>query len=129
MPLLTFHVIAGRSQGELTALLDATHDVVVEVFEVPERDRYQLVQEYQPGRFVLQDTGLGIERTDRVVLLQIASRPRGEEAKQSFYRVLAERLQERCGIASSDLIVTIAENTDADWSFGLGRAQFLTGEL
>ena len=26
-------------------------------------------------------------------------------------------------------LVSIVENTDEDWSFGLGRAQFLTGEL
>lgn len=26
-------------------------------------------------------------------------------------------------------MVSIVENTGADWSFGLGRGQFLTGEL
>ena len=26
-------------------------------------------------------------------------------------------------------MVSIVSNTDADWSFGNGRAQFLTGEL
>jgi hypothetical protein len=29
----------------------------------------------------------------------------------------------------ADLIVSITENDDEDWSFGHGRAQFLTGEL
>jgi hypothetical protein len=29
----------------------------------------------------------------------------------------------------ADLIVSITENSDEDWSFGHGRAQFLTGEL
>jgi len=27
------------------------------------------------------------------------------------------------------VVVSIVENSDADWSFGLGRGQFLTGEL
>jgi hypothetical protein len=27
------------------------------------------------------------------------------------------------------VMVTIVENNDEDWSFGLGRAQFLTGGL
>ncbi len=30
---------------------------------------------------------------------------------------------------AKDLIVSITENGDADWSFGAGRAQFVTGEL
>jgi hypothetical protein len=29
----------------------------------------------------------------------------------------------------NDIIVCIVTNSDADWSFGNGRAQFLTGEL
>jgi hypothetical protein len=29
----------------------------------------------------------------------------------------------------NDIVVSIVTNSDADWSFGNGRAQFLTGEL
>jgi hypothetical protein len=29
----------------------------------------------------------------------------------------------------SDVVVSIVTNSDEDWSFGNGRAQFLTGEL
>jgi hypothetical protein len=49
--------------------------------------------------------------------------------KQAFYDSLVEKLDTVCGIAPSDVIVTFVTNTDEDWSFGLGRAQFLTGEL
>jgi hypothetical protein len=31
--------------------------------------------------------------------------------------------------APGDLIVSMVENEKEDWSFGAGRAQFLTGEL
>jgi hypothetical protein len=33
------------------------------------------------------------------------------------------------GMEAGDVMVSIVTNTDADWSFGNGRAQFLTGEL
>lgn len=59
----------------------------------------------------------------------MTSKSRPEEKKQKFYRLLAERLESECGIASTDLIVSIVENDNADWSFGLGEAQFLTGKL
>jgi hypothetical protein len=29
----------------------------------------------------------------------------------------------------NDVVVSVVENTQADWSFGFGQAQFLTGEL
>ncbi|HAB24803.1 MAG TPA: tautomerase family protein, partial [Pantoea sp.] len=43
MPLLQFDVIQGRSESELRTLLDAAHRAVLTAFQVPERDRYQIV--------------------------------------------------------------------------------------
>lgn len=129
MPLLRFNLIEGRSDDEIKSLLDAAHRAMLAAFKVPERDRYQIVHEHKPSRMIIEDTGLGIPRTDKVVFLQVTSRPRGREAKETFYRLLAEELERKCGIAPSDLVVSIIENTDEDWSFGLGRAQFLTGDL
>lgn len=129
MPLLYFNVLEGRTDAELKSMLDAAHRAMLAAFKVPERDRYQIVNEYKPSRMVVEDTGLGIPRTDKVVVVQVVSRPRGKEAKQKFYRLLTEELQKCCGIAPSDVMVSIIENTDEDWSFGLGRAQFLEGDL
>jgi hypothetical protein len=129
MPLLRFDLIEGRSAGELKALLDAAHRAMLAAFKVPARDRYQIVTEHKAGHMIVEDTGLGIPRTDRVVFLQVTSRPRGRAAKEAFYRLLAEELEKSCGLAPSDLVVSIVESTDEDWSFGHGRAQFLTGEL
>jgi len=35
-------MIEGRSPDEIKALLDATHRMLVSVFKIPQRDRYQL---------------------------------------------------------------------------------------
>lgn len=129
MPLLRFDLIEGRTDAELQALLDAAHRAMLAAFKVPERDRYQIVNEHKPSRMIVEDTGLGIERTDKVVVVQVITRPRGKAAKQTFYRLLVAELQQSCGIAPSDVMVSMVENTDEDWSFGLGRAQFLEGDL
>jgi hypothetical protein len=129
MPLLRFDLIEGRTDAELQALLDAAHRAMLAAFRVPERDRYQIVNEHKPSRMLVEDTGLGIARTDKVVVVQVITRPRGKAAKQTFYRLLVEELQQSCGIAPSDVMVSMVENTDEDWSFGLGRAQFLEGDL
>lgn len=129
MPLLRFDLIEGRSDAEIKALLDAAHRAMLGAFGVPPADRYQIVHEHPASRMIVEDTGLGIRRTRGVVFLQVTTRPRPREAKERFYRLLVEELEASCGIAPSDLVVSIVENRDEDWSFGFGRAQFLTGEL
>lgn len=129
MPLLRFDLIEGRSDQELQDLLDAAHRAMLAAFKVPEGDRYQIVHEHPASRMIIEDTGLGIARTDKVVFLQVTTRPRPKEAKETFYRLLAEELEKSCNIAPSDLVISMVQNSDEDWSFGHGRAQFLTGEL
>ncbi|MCW8306150.1 tautomerase family protein [Acidiphilium sp. PA] len=129
MPLLRIDMLEGRSDAELETLLDAAHGAMLAAFGVPARDRYQIVHEHKPSRLIVQDTGLGIARSDRVVVFQVTSRPRTRAEKQAFYTGLCAALQERCGIAPSDVVIAITENADEDWSFGNGEAQFLTGAL
>ncbi|EPR0422750.1 tautomerase family protein [Enterobacter hormaechei] len=129
MPLLKFDVLKGRTEEEIRSLLDVAHEAMVEAFDVPESDRYQSLTQHNPGELILQDTGLGYTRSERVVLLTVVSRPRTKEQKQDFYALLARRLKEKCGLSPDDLMVSLVENRDEDWSFGCGRAEFITGEL
>ena len=129
MPLLRIDVIEGRSEAELKELLEAIHCATLAAFKVPERDRYQIVHEHPAAEMMIEDTGLGIPRTDRVVIVQVTTRPRSRFEKQNFYELLCRELALRCGVKASDVVVSITQNTDEDWSFGYGRAQFITGEL
>jgi hypothetical protein len=129
MPILTFDVIKGRTDSQLRKMLDAAHEAVLEAFGVPRGDRYQFVNEHEPSRMIVEDTGLSIGRTQDVVVVRVFTRPRSPEAKIAFYRILTDNLQSACSIAPSDVVVSMIVNSDEDWSFGLGRAQFLTGEL
>lgn len=129
MPLLRFDLIEGRTDDELQTLLDAAHRAMLAAFKVPEGDRYQLVHEHKPSRMIVEDTGLGITRTKNVVFLQVTTRPRPRDQKEAFYRLLVAELEKSCGIKPDNVVISMVSNTDDDWSFGFGRAQFLTGEL
>jgi phenylpyruvate tautomerase PptA (4-oxalocrotonate tautomerase family) len=129
MPLVRIDVQEGRTAEQLRRIADVVQEVMLDVFAAPARDRYQIITEHPVGQIIVQDTGLGIERSDGVVVLQIFEQGRDAEQKQAAYAALAERLEARCGVRPEDLIVSMTENTPADWSFGMGRAQFLTGEL
>lgn len=129
MPFVRIDLVEGRSADELKAILNAAHSALVAAFRIPESDRYQVLQEHPAGHFRMEDTGLGIARTARRLFVHITTRPRSPRSKQAFYQLLCESLRKECGIDPSDVAVSIVTNSDEDWSFGLGRAQFLTGEL
>ncbi|MEN4760801.1 tautomerase family protein [Chryseobacterium sp. C39-AII1] len=128
MPLVRIDVIEGRTDKELTLLADTVQKVLIETFEAPELDRYQIIHEHKKGLIKALDTGLGFQRSDKIVILQITHQGRNREQKGKMYAVMSQKLEE-IGISPTDLIISLSENTKEDWSFGLGRAQFLTGEL
>ncbi|MCX8957937.1 tautomerase family protein [Erwinia psidii] len=129
MPLLQFDVIEGRCESELKTLLDAAHRAVLKAFNVPERDRYQIVHENKPHHMIFEDTGLGLKRTHHLVMVRVFTSPRSDEQKQLFMAELCRELKENCNIAGSDLMISFITNGKGDWSFGNGVAQYITGEL
>jgi len=130
MPLVRIDVLEGRRTPEqLRLLADTVQEVMLDVFAAPPRDRYQVVTEHRPGQLICEDTGLGFERSDDLVVLQVFQQGRSEEQKRALYAGLARRLHEVTGLAGTDLVVSVVSNTREDWSFGLGRAQFLEGDL
>lgn len=129
MPLIRIDVTEGRSDSEIKTLMDTVQDCVVEAFKVPAKDRYQIVTEHKPGRMILLDTGLGFERTEQAIVIQVFTSPRTTVNKNKFYQLLATNLEAKCGLNPKDLLVSVMTNTDVDWSFGFGKTQYLTGEL
>ena len=129
MPLLRFDVIEGRTEAEMKTLLDAAHRAMLATFKVPERDRFQIVHEHKRSQMIIEDRGLGIERSDKIVVVQVTSRPQHEKGeKVAFYKNLTEELERACGISPSDVVVTIFDISDDSWSLGLGRAQLIEGQ-
>jgi phenylpyruvate tautomerase PptA (4-oxalocrotonate tautomerase family) len=128
MPLLYVDLIEGRTPAEVQTLLDAVHGAVVDAFNVPERDRYQVVRTHRHHEVIALDTGLGIDRSSGLVIVHMVSRRRDRAQKERFYALVSRNLARDCGVDPADLVISITENDDQDWSFGFGRAQFLTGE-
>lgn len=49
MPLLHFHILEGRTPEQIRGILDSAHEAMLEAFQVPCRDRYQIVTEHKPA--------------------------------------------------------------------------------
>ena len=71
---------------------------------------------------------LGFSRADPVIIQIFTQRGRSDQVKQDLYAEIARRL-EQVGVGGEDIFVGYVENGPQDWSFGFGRAQYLTGEL
>jgi phenylpyruvate tautomerase PptA (4-oxalocrotonate tautomerase family) len=129
MPLVRIDVQEGRTPEELRKLADTIQDVMLDTFAAPPRDRYQIITEHPKGHIIAEDTGLGFERTDGIVIIQIFQQGRSNEQKAAVYGELAQRLEAKCGVRPEDLIISVMSNRHSDWSFGLGQAQFVNGTL
>ncbi|KOG63002.1 tautomerase [Streptomyces antibioticus] len=129
MPLVRIDLIRGRRPDDIRAIADATHRALVDVLDIPERDRFQIITEHDADHVIALDAGLGFERTDGLVMIQIFTQSgRSTEVKQRVYRTVAKQL-EALGIAGEDVFVSFMENGPQDWSFGFGRAQYVEGDL
>lgn len=129
MPLVRITQQDVRTPEQSRQLADLVQEVMLELFNAPPGDRYQIVETLPVGSIIAEDTGLGIERSDGVVILHITQQGRDAQQKQAIYAALAERLSGADLVRPEDLIISVVENRFEDWSFGHGRAQFLTGEL
>jgi phenylpyruvate tautomerase PptA (4-oxalocrotonate tautomerase family) len=129
MPLVRIDMQAGRTAAEVKKIADAIHNAIVEQYGIPERDRFQIINQLAAGAIIAEDAGLGFERTSGVVMVQIfTQRGRSTNAKQLLYQAIAGKLA-CAGVVPEDVFIGYVENGAEDWSFGFGQAQYLTGEL
>ncbi|KAL4886852.1 Tautomerase/MIF superfamily [Aspergillus karnatakaensis] len=130
MPLVKIDLIKGvRSPTEIRKLADTVQQVMLDHFKAPPKDRYQIITQHESFELICEDTNLGFQRSKSLVMIQILQQGRDVQDKQAAFRHLASELQKHCGVPGTDLVIACAENTSADWSFGMGEAQFLTGKL
>jgi hypothetical protein len=87
------HVSAGRTDEPLHV-----NRAMLMAFKVPKRDRYQIYHAHPESNLIVQDTGLGIERTSKIVILTLTSMPRSLEMKQAFYTEICRELKDNRGI-------------------------------
>ena len=129
MPLVRIDVNEGRTAHELALLSQRIHQAILAEFRIPERDYFHVITEHPVGQIVALDAGLGFERTRDVVMIQIITQGgRSEESKQALFAAISEQLG-GVGLKGENVFIGYTENTASDWSFGFGRAQYVTGEL
>jgi len=125
MPLARISLVKGRPAALRRSIGDAVHRAMVEAIDVPERDRFQLLTEHEPGDLVFDSEYLGIARSDNIVIIQITiSAGRSLEKKRRLYRRIVDNLGE-LGVRREDVWINLVEVAKENWSFGNGIAQYV----
>lgn len=129
MPLVRIELSDEYQYSRARQIADAVHSAIVLILRVPAKDRFQIINRLPAGSIIAEDAGLGFERSNGVVVVQIfTQRGRTAEVKGELFAQIAGNLK-KIGVAGQDLFIGYHENGPDDWSFGFGRAQYVTGEL
>ncbi len=98
---------------------------MIEAFALPPDDRFQVITELPPEGLIYDRTYLGIQRSDKIVLVQITmSTGRKPQQKRKLFQRMAEILAESPGLKPQDLVINLVEVAWENWSCGNGEAQY-----
>lgn len=120
MPFVTISILKGKAPAYLKAVADGINAAVIETMGFPEDDRYQVIHQLDQECLQLQT-----REGDCVMMHLVMRAGRSNKSKQAFYRKVVENLARNPGIAPANVLITITENHDIDWSFRDGVAQFV----
>jgi 4-oxalocrotonate tautomerase len=126
MPLVRIDLCEGTSPDYRKALGDGVHRAMIEALAIPPDDRFQVITEHPPEGLIYDRTYLGIQRSEKIVLVQITlSAGRKPQQKRKLFQRMAEILSDSPGLNSKDLVINLVEVAWENWSFGNGEAQYM----
>lgn len=129
MPLIRISLPDTYTELEQQAISDGLHESLVQCFDVPEKDRFHIIEVLPTRQLVMDPDYMAPDgRSDAALIVQVtAGRVRSEAQRRAFYGELVKRLESSVGIRPVDVMVVISTNQAAEWSFsqGIGLSQWL----
>jgi phenylpyruvate tautomerase PptA (4-oxalocrotonate tautomerase family) len=126
MPLVRIDLKKGKCADYIRQIGDGVHRALVETYNVPNDDRFQIITQHEFQEIIFDENYLGVRRSDDVVFIQIiAGKWRDTDTKKRFYKRTAELLAQRPGLRPEDVQIIISPNDRNDWSFGNGLASYV----
>jgi 4-oxalocrotonate tautomerase len=127
MPLVRIDLPAGKPDQYRRTAADVVYEAMLTTLKAPKDDRFQVITEHAPATLIIDPTYLGIERSADALVIQITlNEGRTVEAKQAFYRAVADGLHARLGLRREDVVINLVEVKKENWSFGNGIAQYIS---
>lgn len=127
MPLVRIDLFEGKPEKYQIQIGQIVYQAMLDVLNVPKNDRFQIITEHPKAGLQFDREYLGVHRSEDCVFLQITlNSGRTVEAKQRFYKAVADGLHEALKIRREDVFINLVEVSKENWSFGNGEAQYVT---
>lgn len=127
MPLVRIDLLEGKTPEYRMQVGQIVYQAMLEVLGVPKDDRFQIITEHPETGLQFDRDYLGIHRSDDCIFVQITlSSGRTVEAKQRFYKIVADGLHEVLKLRREDVFINLVEVVKENWSFGNGEAQYVS---
>jgi phenylpyruvate tautomerase PptA (4-oxalocrotonate tautomerase family) len=131
MPFVNISLARGKSSEYLDAVSAAVHEALVQELGMNPEDRFQLIDQYEPGEMIFNRDFRGGPRSDDFIVFTITEGiDSGDQAKQRFYKTLVDLLQKDPGVRGEDVFVKIYLTPAANFSFagGVSAPEFVAAE-
>ena len=127
MPFVRIDLLEGKSPEYRAQVGQIVYQALLDVFGVPQNDRFQVLAEHSQSGLQFDRDYLGVHRSDDCVFLQITlNSGRTLEMKQRFYKAVADGLHEAVKLRREDVFISLVEVPKENWSFDNGEAQYVS---
>jgi 4-oxalocrotonate tautomerase len=126
MPLVRIDLCSDASSEFVRIVSDVIYNAMIEVANVPQHDKFQVITRHAPEEIVYPADGyLGIKYSPNIVFIQITwNAGRSTDIKKAFYRKVADDMHTKAGARKEDVWISLVEVNREDWSFGNGDMQY-----
>jgi len=126
MPMVRLDTTDEWAHDELLAAGEVIYEVLVDVFSVPENDKFQIVNRHPVKNLNVAPHFHGNTYSNKILVIQIfLNSGRSVDLKKRFYKELTRRLVSEVGCRADDVFINLVEVTKENWSFGQGLAQLV----
>jgi 4-oxalocrotonate tautomerase family enzyme len=114
MPLVKIEIIKGHTKEYKKIFLNAVHDALELALGIPDWDRFQRIYELESDCFERNS-----EKTENFCIIELTIFPgRSKEIKGAIIKEITRLLEERLGIAPSDIFIVINDPPLENWGIG-----------
>lgn len=129
MPFVRIDLLEGKPEDYRAQVGDVVHRAMLATIGVPEADRFQIITEHPQAGLSFDRDYLGVHRSSECIFIQVTlNAGRTTEAKQAFYKAVADGLHDAVSLRREDVFISLIEVKKEDWAFGNGEAQYVSAK-
>src|SRR5215813_11934263 len=110
MPFVRIDLMQGKSAEYRRTIGEIVYKAMIEVINVPQNDKFQVITEHPPEGLNFPESYLGNRYSPDIIFIQITlNAGRSTELKKAFYRRIADDIHEQLKVRRDDVWINLVE--------------------